>query len=141
MRFLIAAALAVVTAFAAAPQPAHAQKKAEVVAATNLVSDAKRTSGTVKVIKKADGLWLALGPDFRTGFGPDVFVLVHKQGKPKNYAKSQYINLGMLTKFKGGSLFKLPADAKLSDYKSIVIWCRKFNITFGHGAIDLAGVS
>lgn len=137
MRLLIIAAIALVTALASAPQYAVAKQGAQVVAATNLVTDAKRTSGAVQLVKKDGALWLSLGEDFKTGFGPDVFVLLHKQSKPKSYGDADFINLGMLTKFKGASLFKLPAGADLTDIKSVVIWCRKFNVTFGHGGITI----
>lgn len=140
MRLLIVAAMLMVAATAGAPSLTSAKMldgagKGEVLATASLETDRKRTSGTATVLRKADGLYLSLGSDFRTGSGPDVFVLLHKQGEPRSYADGQFVNLGMLSSFRGEALFKLPDGVDPADYASVVIWCRQFNVTFGSGPL------
>ena len=36
---------------------------------------------------------------------------------------------------KGNQNYALPSDIDISRYKSVVIWCRAFNIVFGYGTL------
>jgi hypothetical protein len=53
--------------------------------------------------------------------------------KPPTYPlkTGDYVFLARLQKFSGTQRYAIPATVKLADYKSAVIWCRKFNATFG----------
>jgi hypothetical protein len=80
---------------------------------------------------------LELADDFRTGRGPDLFVLLHNEAVPNSYTTTtnDYINLGRLEKFRGAQRYEISADADLSDFESVVIWCRQFDVTFGYAPL------
>jgi hypothetical protein len=73
-----------------------------------------------------------LEPGFEVGPGPDFRVLlVPKAGIKTNadvravLAKS--VDLGGLRAFKGSQKYSIPANVDLSQYQSVVIWCRAFS--------------
>lgn len=83
---------------------------------------------------------LNLEQSFKTSeMGPDLVVILHRSEnvigstKPPSYPlkKGDYIVLAPLKKFSGAQTYTIPNNIKLANYKSVVIWCRKFNATFG----------
>lgn len=101
----------------------------------DFITGDKTTEGSVKIVEEDGKRYLELSQDFRTGRGPDVFVLLHKQATPESYAAENFINLGMMDRFRGSQRYEIPADATLEDYQSVVIWCREFDVTFGHAEL------
>ncbi len=110
---------------------------AEVGSTSTLVSDAKTTAGSVQIVEENGKRYLELGDNFTTGRGPDVFVLLHRQSTPSSYDSSEFVNLGRIQRFNGSQRYEIPADVNLSEYQSVVIWCRAFNVTFGHGQLSV----
>ncbi len=101
----------------------------------DFVTDDKTTEGSVKVVEEDGKRYLELSNDFRTGRGPDVFVLLHKEATPESYAEEGFINLGMMDRFRGSQRYEIPEDANIEDYQSVVIWCRQFDVTFGYAEL------
>ena len=94
----------------------------------------KSVSGTVRFKVLGDDVIVTLGKDFKTDKGPDLFLLLHKSAKPTSYREGEFVNLGKLQRFNGEQGFIWGGDGpstKLGDYKSVVVWCREFNVTFG----------
>lgn len=118
----------VVESLVPASQPAFA-------AEGSFVRDAKNTEGSVKVVEEDGKRYLELGEDFKTGRGPDVFVLLHREATPKSYDKDDFVNLGMIDSFSGAQRYEIPEDVTVNDFQSVVIWCRQFNVTFGHAKL------
>lgn len=125
MRFSILA-LAFAAVFAAA-----APLSAETVAAGQLETVRKSTSGAVTIVREADGVYVEFSEDFRTGSGPDLLVLLHKDADPKNYAEERFVSLGLMKTFRGAQRFKLPEGVDPAQFESVVLWCRQFDVTFG----------
>jgi hypothetical protein len=72
-----------------------------------------------------------LEPDFVVGPGPKYKVLLHTGSTIRttdDIAASRYIDLGPLRAFKGSQNYTIPAGTRLSDFKSVVIWCEAFNV-------------
>jgi hypothetical protein len=99
------------------------------------------TKGAVKIIKENGKQYIEFSDQFKSDSGPDLFVLLHRQAKPDQYKQADYVSLGQLQKVKGSQRYMIPAEAKLSDYQSVVIWCRKFNATFGYAPLMAANMA
>jgi hypothetical protein len=89
-------------------------------------------SGTVRV---EGGSRLVFSDRFQTSNGPDLFVILHREATPQNYSESQYTIIGRLQKDRGAQTYNLPNSVKIGDYRSVVIWCRQFNVTFSYATI------
>ena len=97
---------------------------------------AKPTQGNVN-IKSIDGKkYLHLDSSFSTSNGPQVEVLLHQDAVPQAYNSSNYISLGEIKSFQGEQWYELPADIDLSNYQSVSIWCREFDVTFGYATLQ-----
>ncbi|MFB2895643.1 DM13 domain-containing protein [Aerosakkonemataceae cyanobacterium BLCC-F50] len=114
--------------------------KADVVKSGTFVSGEHPTSGIVRLITKNGKSSLELDQSFKTSnMGPDLVVILHRSAnvlgstKPPSYPIKQgdYVILASLKKFSGMQSYPIPDSVNLADYKSVAIWCRKFNATFG----------
>ena len=76
-----------------------------------------------------------LSKGFESHNGPDLYVLLHRDEEPQNYKKSSYVNLGRLKKVKGAQSYSIPEGIRADAYRSVVIWCKKFDITFAYAPL------
>lgn len=103
------------------------------------------TTGTVRIVRAADGsrqLWLE-GLD--TSNGPDLHVWITDRMSGGDcegcsdswgiYDDGDYVALGELKGNQGDQRYDIPEDAALGGMKSVVIWCDRFNVAFGSAAI------
>lgn len=131
------------TLLAARPLPAAAQLGQPTIIAQaqarsgQFVRARYDTSGKASIVKEGDRYFLELDDSFQTSRGPDLFVLLHRSANPQSYRSQDYVNLGKLKKLKGKQRYSISAKdaAKLANYKSAVIWCKQFNVTFGYAAL------
>ena len=91
--------------------------------------------GTVTVYENT----VHLGTNFEVGPGPKFHVyLVPK--KPVTSAAdvktSMFIDLGRLRAFKGSQNYPVPAGLDLSNYGSVVIWCKAFGVLISPAALN-----
>jgi hypothetical protein len=112
----------------------------------SFVSGEHPTQGTVKILTQANKRILELDENFKTfDMGPDLVVALHRSAdvigstKPPAYAlkEGDYVVLAPLKKFSGAQAYEVPKNIDLANYKSVVIWCRKFNATFGAAKLSL----
>jgi ABC-type glycerol-3-phosphate transport system substrate-binding protein len=92
------------------------------------------TQGTVKVVTEAGKRFLEFDNKFKTSNnGPDLFVILHRSDAPPIYGIKQkdYVSIARLQKTSGSQRYALPDNVNLADFKSVVVWCRQFNATFG----------
>lgn len=71
---------------------------------------------------------------FSTSNGPDVHVYLVAAADASDDATVRYsgfINLGKLKGNKGDQNYELPANVDLSTYRSVSLWCQRFNVNFG----------
>lgn len=92
----------------------------------------KTVVGGAHIVEEEGKRYLELDSDFRTDSGPDLLVLLHREGVPTSYADSDYVNLGQLKRVARTQRYEIPADVDVSAFSSAVIWCREFNVTFGY---------
>ncbi len=106
------------------------------------------TEGAVQIVPKNGAPVLELDQAFKTfNMGPDLVVILHRaenvleSTKPPSYPlqAGDYVILAPLQKFEGAQSYPISEDINLEDYKSAVIWCRKFNATFGTATLNETG--
>jgi Electron transfer DM13 len=115
-----------------------AQKKQVASASGSFVKAEKPTSGTATIVTENGQKYLVLDSAFQTSDqGPDLHVLLDTANKPpmKYENFSSYVNLGKLEKFNGMQRYPIPAAIDSSKFKSVVIWCRMANATFGYAPL------
>ncbi len=106
----------------------------------NFVSGEHPTQGTVRVVSQNGKTLIELDSTFKTSeMGPDLVVGLHRSSDvigsttPPAYPleEGDYAVIAPLKKFSGAQSYEVPKTINVADYKSVVIWCRKFNATFG----------
>ena len=78
--------------------------------------------------------------DFETSNGPDLYLYLSAEAADGDEAKfdDDFVNLGRLKGNKGDQNYELPAGTDLAKFKSVVIWCDRFNSAFGAAPITNA---
>ena len=72
--------------------------------------------------------------DLDTDNGPDLKVVLSTG--PDGYVGGDgAVSLGTLKGNKGSQNYEIPADVDLSALRSVVIWCKRFNVDFGVAAL------
>ncbi len=89
------------------------------------------TSGNIQTIRAEDGVYLRF-EDFQTTNGPDLFVYLIQPGMET----TEGISLGSLKGNTGNQNYLVPEDVELTQYTTVVIWCRAFDATFGTGELN-----
>jgi hypothetical protein len=89
--------------------------------------------GTATIYRLEDGKLVLRLENFKSTNGPDLFVGL--SGHPMPRSKSEvydqgYVQIAPLKGNQGNQNYELPADIDLSVFKSVVIYCRAFNVVF-----------
>jgi hypothetical protein len=95
---------------------------------------AHETKGTATVFQLADGKKTLRLTDFATSNGPDVHVYLVAADDAKDndtVTKVGFIDVGSLKGNIGDQNYDLPANADLSKYRAVTIWCKRFSVNFG----------
>jgi Electron transfer DM13 len=97
-----------------------------------------KAGGKATIYQLEDGKPLLRLEDFSTTNGPDLFVVLSSSANPDQdgLKNGAYVQLDALKGNVGNQNYELPADVDLSQYKSVVIWCRTFNIVFGYATLQ-----
>ncbi|MFE1176399.1 DM13 domain-containing protein [Streptomyces sp. NPDC058773] len=108
------------------------------VAEGNFVSHEHGTSGMARTVRLADGGQVLRLEDLKTSEGPDVRVYLSPRGADavKAGLGDGAVQLGKLKGNRGNQNYSVPAGTDLSKFRSAVIWCERFSVSFG--AADLA---
>lgn len=92
-----------------------------------------RGSGTATVYQLEDGSHVLRFEDFRVTNGPDLRVLLSKAADIANKGEFQqydYVELDRLKGNIGNQNYVIPADLNVSDYGTVVIYCKPFHVLF-----------
>lgn len=71
--------------------------------------------------------------------GPDLYVYLAKHADVRQAADVSdggYLSLGRLRGNKGNQNYPVPAGTDVSQYKSVVIWCRLFGVLFSPATLQ-----
>lgn len=114
-------------------QPAQPQllANATVGKTGQFVTADHETQGKATIVTENGQRYLEFDSNFRSDNGPDLFVLLHRSNRPNSYRNGEFVRLGRLQSTSGTQRYAIPADVSINDFKSVVIWCRDFNVTFG----------
>lgn len=100
------------------------------------------TAGIAQIIEENGQRFIVFDDAFTTARGPAVEVILYKRDSvPVAIAEGDYVSVAMLQSFDGAQRYALPADLDISQYGSIGIWCRQFNVTFGYADLMMTGAS
>jgi hypothetical protein len=94
---------------------------------------AHETGGTAGIYE-VNGKRVLRLTDFKTSNGPDVHVYLVAAPNAMDDAtvkKAGFLDLGSMKGNMGDQNYDVPADADLSKYQSVTIWCARFNVNFG----------
>ncbi|PWI13076.1 electron transporter [Streptomyces sp. Act143] len=120
------------------------QSGPQTLASGELISHEHATSGTVRLVRLADGSHVVRLENLDTSNGPDLRVWLTdapvKEGTAgwRVFDDGKYVSLGKLKGNKGSQNYVVPEDVDLSGYSSVSIWCDRFDVSFG--AAELAAV-
>jgi hypothetical protein len=115
-----------------------AQSKEVVASRGTFVAAEKPTSGNARIVVENGQRYLVFDAAFKTSDqGPDLHVVLDPAEKPpmQYQNQTQYINLGKLRKFSGEQRYPIPAAIDLTKFKSVAVWCRMANATFGYAPL------
>jgi len=98
------------------------------------------TSGRATVYRQSDGTLLLRLTDFHTSNGPDVHVVLATPQDPALQTTPgkalASIEVGALKGNEGDQDYKLPANADLARYGTLVIYCERFHAVFGTASLQ-----
>jgi Electron transfer DM13 len=118
---------------AAAVDPAEPEEESR----GDFVSLDHGTTGVARVLLLADGRTILRIEALDTDNGPDLYVYL--SASPADGDESgfddTYVSLGRLKGNQGDQNYEVPADVDLAGFRSVVIWCDRFDSAFG--AADL----
>ena len=71
---------------------------------------------------------------FVTSNGPDVriyLVAADDVNDDATVKASGFVELGPMKGNRGNQNYEVPASIDLSKYRTVTVWCRRFNVNFG----------
>lgn len=101
------------------------------------ISHEHKTSGSVRILKLADGSRVLRIEGLDTSNGPDLKVWLTDAPVVDGaegwfvFDDGDYADLGPLKGNQGNQNYPIPADTDLSDLTSVTIWCDRFSVSFG----------
>jgi hypothetical protein len=98
-----------------------------------------QTTGTALVVELEDGTRFLRLEGLETSNGPDLRVYLSDQPVSDDwfvYDDGAFVDLGGLKGNLGSSNYQIPSDVDLGDYRTAVIWCRRFSVGFGVAPLD-----
>ena len=128
------------TAPLAAPGMAAAAEPKQ-LAAGSFHDGAHETKGQAGVYQLADGKRVLRLTDFQTSNGPDVrvYLVAADDAKDNDTVKNAgFIEISPLKGNVGDQNYDLPAEADLSKYRAVTIWCKRFGVNFGTAPLKLS---
>ena len=93
-----------------------------------------KTTGTARLLKVADGRTFVRLEDLDTSNGPDVRIWLSAadaHASDGTVHSSEYVDLGGLKANHGNQNYPVPAGTDLTPLRSVVVWCRRFEVVFG----------
>jgi hypothetical protein len=99
------------------------------------------TSGRASIYQEADGKTILRLTNFKTSNGPDVHVLLiaAKDAQDNdNFLMNnvERVELGKLKGNEGDQNYDIPAGTDLAKYRTVAIYCERFNATFGAAPLE-----
>ncbi len=118
--------------------PVMIEKTVTVAQGINFVAAEHPTQGSLRVLKYKGRQYIELGKNFKTDEGPDLYLILHRSDAPpvSGIKEADYVSVARLRKVNGLQRYIVPKNVNLADYKSVAVWCKKFNATFGYAVLS-----
>ncbi len=99
------------------------------------------TSGRATVYQEADGKLVLRLTNFKTSNGPDVHVILvatKDAGDDANFLKNntERVELGKLKGNEGDQNYEIPAGTDLVKFRTVSVYCERFNVNFGAAPLE-----
>ncbi|KNB53315.1 DM13 domain-containing protein [Streptomyces caatingaensis] len=111
------------------------------LATGSLISHEHTTSGRVRILESPDGTRTLRLENLSTSNGPDVKILLSdapvKPGRAgwHVFDDGAHLSLGSLKGNRGDQNYALPDGLDLAKYRTVSIWCDRFDVSFGAGEL------
>lgn len=115
------------------------------IARGTLITHEHGTTGTVRVLRLADGSRVLRFENLNTSNGPDLKVVLSDGPVIPGRAgwhvfdDGKHTSIGNLKGNKGSQNYTIPTNVDLGELRSVSIWCDRFNVSFGAAALKDAG--
>ncbi|PSB28798.1 electron transfer flavoprotein [Chlorogloea sp. CCALA 695] len=95
------------------------------------------TQGAVSIINEKGKRYLVFDKAFKSDMGTDLHVILHRDATlPKGgLKKPDYVTLSRLQKVSGSQRYAIPNNINLANFRTVAVWCRMFNATFGYALL------
>ncbi len=95
------------------------------------------TKGNASIITENGKKYIQFDNQFKSDNGPDLFVILHKDDKLPitGIKEADYVSIAPLKSTNGVQKYEIPENVDVSNFKSVAIWCREFNATFGYAVL------
>jgi len=94
------------------------------------------TQGNARIMNQNGKRFVEFSEEFKTDNGPDLYVILHRNATvPDGIKEKDYVQLARLQRTNGVQRYAIPENVNLADFKSVAIWCRQFNTTFGYAPL------
>jgi hypothetical protein len=94
--------------------------------------------GRARLIRAVDDSFILRLEDFSVTNGPDVFVVLSTdpRGSRGSATAGDAVNLGRLKATDGNINYAVPDGADVSGHRSVIIYCRAFNVVFAVATLE-----
>lgn len=89
------------------------------------------TTGTVEIVKTADGYEIHLKDNFTFDGAPDPRVGFGKDGKFVDATDFE-----VLAANSGAQVYKVPANLNPADFTEVFVWCRQYSVPLGYASLN-----
>jgi len=111
----------------------------------NFISGEHTTTGIANIVQENGTYFIEFDQTFKTSSsGPDLFVILHRSPdilkitKPPDFgiAEGDFVTIAPLQSFNGKQRYEIPKNIQPDSYKSVLVWCRQYNATFGFAPLS-----
>lgn len=119
-------------------QLAQAAQQVAIAKSGAFIAAEHPTQGTARIVNENGKRYLEFDQAFKSDMGPDLHVILHSDNTlPKGGLKEKdYTVISRLQKVSGTQRYAIPNNINLANYRSVAIWCRMFNATFGYAPLQ-----
>lgn len=120
--------------------PAVARGAPADLARGTFVSRDHGTSGRVRILDVGGGARVLRIEDLDTSNGPDLYVYLSTNAAAgeEDRFDDDYLDLGRLHGNLGDQNYDIPTGVDLSRFRSVVVWCDRFDSAFGAAELEVA---
>jgi hypothetical protein len=125
-----------------ASDPANQAPANRLLASGMIQSHEHESSGSVQLVRLADGRVQVVLADLATSDGPDVHVWLTDQPVLASrdgwyvFDDGRHVELGPLKANHGNQVYDVPAGTDLTGLTSVTLWCVRFSVSFAAATLD-----